>query len=209
MTQGLSNLMSNACEKILYYLSEDDWIQTYTGKRFYFKNPQPDQICLEDIAHVLSMIPRYGGHSNHFLSVAEHSIHVSRHVEHHMAGLMHDAAETYTGDLVTPLKRLIPVYKTIENQIMADAISVKFNFTWNKKIHDEIKEIDKRMFVTEVLQLGKDICLEKWYNSYPPLDGVHLDFLPPAKAKEAFIERFCEIEDSRYKRYPRILAQDS
>lgn len=52
----------------------EHWIETYTGKQFSLDNPTPDMICLEDIAHSLSMICRYNGHCERFYSVATHSI---------------------------------------------------------------------------------------------------------------------------------------
>lgn len=54
-----------------------DWMQTYGGMKFWPLDPDPDRIIIEDIAHALSNICRYGGHARKFYSVAEHSIHVS------------------------------------------------------------------------------------------------------------------------------------
>ena len=52
----------------------DNWIQTYTGKKFDIDNLDPSMVCLEDIAHALSMLCRYNGHSEVFYSVAEHCV---------------------------------------------------------------------------------------------------------------------------------------
>lgn len=49
------------------------WIQTYSGKKFEPLNPSIDSIDIIDIAHSLSMICRFNGHSQRFYSVAEHS----------------------------------------------------------------------------------------------------------------------------------------
>ena len=78
------------------------WMLTATGHRFFLNDPRPEDIHIEDIAHALANICRFGGHSRTFYSVAEHSILVAeilrqdsqpRHVI--FAGLMHDAAEAY------------------------------------------------------------------------------------------------------------------
>lgn len=44
-------------------------ILTYTGKLLCPINPNPDNIDIEDIAHALSMICRFGGHSREFYCV--------------------------------------------------------------------------------------------------------------------------------------------
>jgi hypothetical protein len=55
-----------------------DWIVTYTSKQFYITDPHPDDVDIIDIAHALSMLCRYGGHSAKFYSVAQHSVEVFR-----------------------------------------------------------------------------------------------------------------------------------
>lgn len=51
-----------------------DWMQTYSGAAFWPLDPRPEDINLDDIAHALSMLCRFGGHCRGFYSVAEHSI---------------------------------------------------------------------------------------------------------------------------------------
>jgi len=89
-------------------------ILTNSGLWFDFLDPQPDQICLHDIAHALSRICRYGGHTYQHYSVAQHSLLVasllvdeSPLIRQH--GLLHDAPEAYTGDIVSPLKALLNI----------------------------------------------------------------------------------------------------
>lgn len=54
------------------------WIQTHTGVAFDLIEPTPDMINIGDIAHALSHLCRYTGHSAGFYSVAEHSIEVAK-----------------------------------------------------------------------------------------------------------------------------------
>ena len=78
-----------------------------------------EAICLEDIAHGLSMHVRWAGQGR-WLSVAQHSVMVMRMIEEHGAewhfescprllrmALMHDAHEAYIGDLSGGLKYLL------------------------------------------------------------------------------------------------------
>jgi len=52
------------------------YLSTYTGKKFFPFDPRPEQICIEDIAHGLSMLCRFSGQCPYFYSVAEHSIYL-------------------------------------------------------------------------------------------------------------------------------------
>lgn len=95
------------------------WMQTYTGKAFYPYDMRTDDFCIEDIAHALSLLCRYGGHCQRFYSVAEHSVIVSRLVPRRFAfmGLMHDATEAYLVDMPKPIKVGFPQYRDMEQAI--------------------------------------------------------------------------------------------
>ncbi len=99
--------------------NKDAWMGTYTGRRFYFYDPKPEDICIEDIAHSLSMQCRFLGHCKYFYSVAQHSIIVSRYVLSNLTlyGLLHDASEAYISDIIRPFKSTLEGYKIVENRI--------------------------------------------------------------------------------------------
>ena len=61
----------------MYFARSLAWITTYTGKKFHILDPDPVDVCLEDIAHALSMMCRFNGHVRRFYSVGEHCLHVS------------------------------------------------------------------------------------------------------------------------------------
>lgn len=132
-------------------LYPDAWIQTFTGKQFWLLEPNPEDVDIKDIAHALSLICRYGGHSRVFYSVAEHSILVGQKTGLH--GLLHDAAEAYVGDMVRPLKYHFPLFREVENDIL-DAIYFKLGLilpTENEYLL--VKEADNRVLSTEKLAL--------------------------------------------------------
>ncbi len=91
-------------------LRKGDWFQSLKGRKVYPLDPRPEDVDIEEIAHVLGNICRYGGHGP-FYSVAQHSVHVMECVgsegdpEAMLVALLHDAAETYLGDVIRPLKR--------------------------------------------------------------------------------------------------------
>lgn len=102
-------------------------MMTFTGRQVKPLAITADMIHILDIAHALSRINRFNGHLAGTMSVAEHSVNVSRHVEEpfKLTALMHDAAETYLGDIIRPLKMLpqMAFYKIAEARIftvMAD-----------------------------------------------------------------------------------------
>lgn len=120
-------------------------IRLWSGRLFDLANPKPDQFCLEDIANALAKICRFNGHVKKFYSVAEHSIHCLDHaifsglsVEAQIACLFHDATEAFVGDMVKPLKIMIPQYSEIETRI-EKVIEEKFNIDFTKTrrlVHD-------------------------------------------------------------------------
>lgn len=48
------------------------YITTYTGKHFDPVNPDASLLCIEDIAHALSLLCRGNGHVQTFFSVGQH-----------------------------------------------------------------------------------------------------------------------------------------
>lgn len=105
-------------------------IRTYTGKEFDFFNLNEDMICIEDIAHSLSHQCRFGGHTKHFYSIAQHSMWMAKQADiNQLECLMHDSTEAYLLDVPTPIKRLLPQYKDYENKLH-EVISKKFNLIY-------------------------------------------------------------------------------
>lgn len=102
------------------------WIETSSGIHFDLLDPQPEQVRLSDIAKALSRLARYTGHCRHdqWYSVAEHCVHVAEYLRTgyqlsrlSLLGLLHDAAEAYTGDANRVLKDQLVNYREIEDGI--------------------------------------------------------------------------------------------
>jgi uncharacterized protein len=123
-------------------------IQCASGKYFDFLNPAGSHICIEDIAHALSHINRFTGHTRVPYSVAQHSYVVSCIVPYKdaLAGLLHDAAEAYLGDVSSPLKQLLPEYKVIEHRVHA---AIFEHFGLDPELPASVKEADLIALATE------------------------------------------------------------
>jgi hypothetical protein len=83
-------------------------IRTYSGHLVDPFNLQPDDVSIVDIAHALSQLCRFTGHTRRFYSVADHCLLVASLLPTpvlRLAGLVHDASEAYFGDMAGPLKR--------------------------------------------------------------------------------------------------------
>ena len=130
------------------------WNQTYRGRKFHTLDPLPEEIHIDDIAHALSMQCRFNGHCREMYSVGQHSILVSRVVpeRYAFAGLMHDAAEAYIGDMVRPLKNHLPEFRKIESRLMG-AIHARFGIDMNEEMEREVKRGDNILLATEARDL--------------------------------------------------------
>lgn len=170
-----------------------DWMQTYTGARFFPADPRPDEIDPLDIAHALSLLCRYGGHVERFYSVAEHCILMSYAVppEDALAALLHDATEAYVVDLPRPLKRLCPDYQAIEAAVWI-AIARHFGLP-SPDLPASVKDADNRILLTERNRLMPN-TRHPWFQDgrMKPLPVVVRGWAP-AVAERRYLHRLAEL----------------
>lgn len=179
------------------------WIQLSAGKQFWVTDPQPDVIDIKDIARALSRIPRFGGHTHEFYSVAQHSVLGSYLVPEHlaMAFLLHDAAEAYgLGDICKPVKDLLgDRVHQLEGQIL-DTVYKRFNVRVSDADRDQIKHADLVMMAAEA-EILMDTDIDQWGFPESVLDDkVHIDWIdawPAPKAETAFRRRFLVLLSER------------
>jgi hypothetical protein len=167
-----------------------DWMQTYGGMKFWPLDPDPDRIIIEDIAHALSNICRYGGHARKFYSVAEHSVHVSNYVleKYALEGLLDDAAEAYIGDMIRPIKYSIKEYCKIDTKL-SQVIRVKFGAKKSRDVNVEF--VDNSILLDEADQvMGGQV--DDWGLLGSRLD-VKIEFWSPEIAEMKFLNRFKEL----------------
>lgn len=187
--------MQNAAE---YYRDNeiDLYIETASGKRFYFNRPDFD---IQDIAHATSMQCRFTGHTARFYSVAEHNVLVSQLCEYlgmgdPFEGLMHDAQEAYLSDIAAPWKVMLPDYKGIEHKL--ETALRKWAGIQGEKLASGVKRADWIALFIEAHYLIPSRAAE-WIAP----DGIKEQaalLAPnwpvlcwwPDKAKEAFLRRY-------------------
>ncbi len=125
-----------------------DHILTYTKKWFAPLDPEKDAVCIEDIAHALSLMVRANGHFPEFYSVAQHSLLCAQNCEanngtkrEQLACLLHDASEAYLSDITRPVKSNLSEYKNMESRLQ-DAVYERF---LGNRLSDAEKSMVKRM----------------------------------------------------------------
>lgn len=169
-----------------------DWMQTVNGHKFWPLDPRPEDIHIEDIAHALSLLCRFGGHCTKYYSVAQHSMLVSFHCpkEYQLWGLLHDASEAYIGDMIRPLKRDMPEYHLIETKVMT-AIAQRFNLT-PLTLPVEVKKVDTDLLFTEKRDLMRHTL--DWFRP-PGVEELDIIIEPmlPNEAYWHFMNRYKEL----------------
>jgi uncharacterized protein len=177
------------------------WVQTYTGKAFSLTDIKVEQIDILDIAHSLSNQCRYNGHCQRFYSVAEHCIEMSWMDKiDPLVGLLHDAAEAYVGDIVSPLKRILKggfqpsSLKLIEDSLNRK-IEKKFGLPWNIIDSNQVNYADRILCATEKRDI-LGLCEKEWEIELPPpLEKRIVPVLIPPLIELNFLDRFRKLTE--------------
>lgn len=130
-----------------------DYITTYTGKHIDPVHPISDLICIEDIAHALSLICRGNGQVKTFFSVGQHCINCAREALARgysnriaFACLLHDASECYLSDVPRPFKKTLTGYKEQEENLLNLIYQKYLGNLLTSEEEKKLIEIDDDMF---------------------------------------------------------------
>lgn len=165
----------------------DGCFRTLTGLKFSLTDPKPEMITIEDIAAGLAHKGHYSGLTPKYFSIAEHClltenlcacINDIEDYELRLIALLHDASEAYIGDIIRPLKDLVPEFRNIENKIH-EAIFKKFDLPIERL--SEIKDLDNQSQYIEACVFYKGV-----------LNPI-IRYLTPYQAREEFTARLIHL----------------
>jgi 5'-deoxynucleotidase YfbR-like HD superfamily hydrolase len=172
------------------------WIETSTGKKFDVLDPQPDMVCIEDIAHAGSQMNRFTGHCRFPYPVTQHSRLGSYIIDPEFAldFLLHDASESYIGDMNRPMKHFSIAgdeYRKVEARIQGVICDV---FGIIRVEPAQVKRVDNMMLYAEKAQLMFGVTWgHKWSETEEAADIkiVETSFYDN---KRMFLERFYQLQ---------------
>ena len=178
------------------------WVQSNGARAIDLVDPDLGEIDVADIAHHLSLINRYSGATERPYSVAQHCVLVAHSLalakcsrEIQFAGLVHDAAEAYLGDITSPVKRRLNslcagIVDMLEEPVES-AIARKLGaiYPWPPEVFDA----DLRMLVTERRDLLGDIQTRPWGVDVAPHADIQVLPWDATYAEGLWLARFSEL----------------
>lgn len=202
-------------------MSDNSWIHTYTGRKFYPLKPTVDMVWERDFAHALSNLCRFTGHVKKFYSVAEHSRRVADcllgrktnrfdvlccmlgikrdllksipqyKIQKGRWGILHDASEGYLNDIARPLK-VQPEYEQYrKNEAVLQSLIYRTHGLIGSEPED-LKTIDYKLCCTEIQELFDNHQeREEWRVS--PLEGKQYFGWSPKVAEKMFLELYYQL----------------
>lgn len=164
--------------------------------------PRASDVRIEDIAHHLSIEPRFGGASRVHYPVAQHAVLTSYLVppEHAYQALHHDDPEYAVKDLPRPLKELVRrCYGPIEAAHWA-AICCALHI--DLELHAKVIEADELMLATELRDLIRP-CEERDELLAELPEPMAGEIVPVSSrdAEELFLMRHRELEREHRARF--------
>jgi hypothetical protein len=176
------------------------WVQTFTGRAVRPLDLQLEDVCIEDIAHSLSLICRFNGHCREFYSVANHSSLCAMVAPDglKLKTLLHDAAEYLLQDITRPFKAALWVdlapdrmvaYRNHEMhtlRIIFQALGVAWPTDEEWGI---IRGIDNRIVMTELRDLLSDPPAA-WGVDATAYENLLILPMSPGSSEQNFLHQF-------------------
>ncbi len=172
-------------------------IRTIGGNIFDFEDILSNTIDINDCLIPLSNICRFGGHTNTFYSVLNHSLEcykflINEGVDDELVllhALIHDFTEAFCGDMVKPLKIGLKDYNDIEEQIRI-VVFKHFGISEQEYLdtHEEVKFADNVLVANELHQIKGET--DDWIMEIVDKHYHYVDVV-------SMVDKFVLIEDVR------------
>lgn len=160
---------------------------------------EPPDIDIVTVAHALSHLCRWGGHTKRFYSVAQHSVIVANlccdpedEPDLYRCALLHDATEAFLVDLPRPIKHAMPDYQRLEAAVWS-VIATRFDLP--QVMPPEVERADRQALRWEAESLFPQTPAIIREMGLPPMgDGTRWGTLirpePPEVAEGLFLSAF-------------------
>ncbi len=172
-------------------------IRTIGGNIFDFEDILSNTIDINDCLIPLSNICRFGGHTNTFYSVLNHSLECYKFLVNEgfkdelvlLHVLIHDFTEAFCGDMVKPLKIGLKDYNDIEEQIRI-VVFKHFGISEQEYLdtHEEVKFADNVLVANELHQIKGET--DDWIMEIVDKHYHYVDVV-------SMVDKFVLIEDVR------------
>lgn len=167
-----------------------------SGQKFYGYEMTREQISPFQMARTLSRIARYSGNGDRSVSVAQHSVVLSKlpgfTLDQQRAALTHDCAEALTGDCTSPVKNRCPAFTQIDERLTR-----RFGEIWGVpwQAYLDVREFDSRIAKDEAIFmfLNPTPEMDEYINRAPGPLGVPYIELTAAQAAYWWQKRFHEL----------------
>ena len=179
---------------------DKQWMQVYGGKSYDIPGEIPSNFTIEDVAHALSRMCRFNGHSNVPYSVAQHSVLVLKLVQWNTddrnswkQALMHDSHECVTSDLILPFKKAYPKLEEAYREAEYDQMkkfAVRFGYSIGSvdcPFHPIVHDADMTaLYIEHMSVMGP--CDREW--------GIHPRLNYPKSIEQILIRSGQKARDS-------------
>lgn len=209
-------------------------MQVHSHRTFNLVEPVATDVVLGDVAHALSMIPRFNGHVMRHYSVAQHALSVSVHCEAlaleadyprqcdgvmvtpavlGLWGLHHDDDEAYVGDPTRPYQQAIALLsepairamRVVKRRVQAAIADALGLPPWFAE-HSLVKNGDNAALGAEARELLRGGAVDDWASSLPELHATAATVVRSVYAPAYAEEMFLERNQILLARAARELA---
>lgn len=211
MLSGVNSIREslNDDKSVDWRRADKGFIFTVSGKRIRFIDTTNNEYDILDICHGVSNNLRWNGNTTIPWTVAQHCLLVSDLINDLkwdtplknkeiavVKGLTHDFTEAYLGDLATPIKRELELYKSVEDRLDSDIDKL---LDIEDKVTDEVIKLVKRADTLSLhLEAKLIVDIDKDYERYvdDELERSYSD-VKGSQLVNKYRERF-KIENKQY-----------